>query len=129
MTISTNKGTWGVYPWFAEDGDEWIDPSDLPRFKALIPYGKVFQCTEEGEFLTLQYGAEKFRVKPGLYRPVSAVPAFAIGSAVTVKNKPEVQGRIADIEWHFKQEAPFYFIEVNGKRKSSRYAESDLAPA
>ncbi|MEF3304118.1 DUF6960 family protein [Paenibacillus sp. GYB003] len=123
------KGTWGLYPWFAEDGEAWIDPADLPRFQALIPYGKLFQCIEDGEYLTLRYGSDAFRVKPGLYKPVSAAPAFGFGSEVTVKSKPELRGRIAGIEWHFKNEAPFYYIEANGKRKSTRYAESDLAPA
>lgn len=38
------KKTWGIYPWFIENGAECINPLDLERFKKLSPYGKVFEC-------------------------------------------------------------------------------------
>ena len=124
--MSYNVNTKGLYPWFIDDGEELIAPSDLERFKNLSPYGKVFECIDEdGEYITLKYGEEIYHVKPKLYKQVGA-SIYPIGSEVRLTIKPEVTGVIIDINWHSKNNAPLYYISVNGKRKSTRYMNDEL---
>lgn len=125
--MSENKNTWGLYPWFVEDGEQLIAPLDLKKFRSLSPYGKVFECIDEDSaYVTLRYGEEVYRVKTKLYKQVSA-PIFTIGSAVRLTKKPEVVGVIIDINWHSKENTPMYFISIDGKRKSTGYMNDDLS--
>lgn len=126
--MTAEPGAWGLYPWFAEHGAELVHPDDLEGFQALMPYGKLFQvAAQEGEFLALRYGDERFRVRPGeLFQPRPA-PAFAFGDAVQVPKKGP--GTVAAIEWHHQRQAPLFFVAVDGKRLKKRYGAEDLAPA
>lgn len=118
--------TWGLYPWFEEDGEALIHPASLASWRELMPYGKVFLCiSEEEEWLTLQYQEHAYKVKPDLYQIVPA-PAFSFGDVVQLAKKPETMGVICDIAWHHKHEKEMYHITVDGKKKSSRYFKEDF---
>jgi hypothetical protein len=119
-----------LYPWFRELGDHLIHSEDVERLAAHIPYGKVFEILGEREdFVLLGYGEQTFRVRPELLRKVSA-PRFQIGGKVTTDvGGLATLGEVAEIRWHFKENAPIYFLRINGKSKSKRYWERDLAPA
>ena len=43
---------WGLYPWFIEHGTELIHPDDLEKFRKETNNCKVFQCIEEGNYIT-----------------------------------------------------------------------------
>ncbi|RCX18762.1 hypothetical protein DFR58_10431 [Anaerobacterium chartisolvens] len=118
--------SWGLYPWFIEDGEYLIFPKDIESFKKLSPYGKVFRCIDEVDgYLVLKYGNETFRVKSDLYKIVDA-PFFEIGCNVKlVKDNTQV-GTIEEIQWHQKNKVPMYYISINGKQKSTRYFNEDL---
>ncbi|WP_346352912.1 DUF6960 family protein [Azotosporobacter soli] len=125
--MSRNKNTWGLYPWFIENGEQLIEPLDLEKFKRLSPYGKIFECIDEdNEYITLKYGEEVYQVKAELYKQVNA-PIFTFGNKVRLTEKLETIGVIIDINWHNKENTPIYLIEINGKRKSTRYMETDLS--
>ena len=124
MNISTNS--WGLYPWFIEDGEQLIFPSDLERFKKLLPNGKVFKCIHEVDgYLVLEYGKNTFRVKSDLFKPVDK-PIFEIGCNVRLVKEHEQEGTIEAINWHYKNDEPMYYLIINGKRKSTRYFNEDL---
>jgi hypothetical protein len=118
---------WGLYPWFEESGTTLVHPDDLDAFRKLVPYGKVFAVArDEGDFIRLAYGAQVFRVKPDLLRHVDA-PKFAIGDRARIANKPgDVE--IDAIQWHHKDERPFFLVKRNGKVESRRYWADDLEP-
>lgn len=123
------KGAWGLYPWFEEDGKELIEPSYREEFRNLQPYGKVFLCIgEQDEFIVLQYKNQSFLVEPTLFQIIST-PEFTFGQTVSIRRNPEVLGSICEINWHYKREKEMYFIEVNGKKKSSRYFSEELISA
>lgn len=124
--MSKFKNSWGLYPWFIEDGEHLISPSDLESFKKLLPYGKVFNCIDEVDgYLTLRYGKDTFRVKPDLYKAVNK-PSFEIGCNVKLAKDNTQEGTIIEINWHHKNDSPIYCISINGKRKSTRYTDEDL---
>ena len=124
--MSKFKDSWGLYPWFIEDGEQLIFPDDLESFKNLLPYGKVFNCIDEVDgYLVLQYGKCTFRVKPDLYKTVNQ-PRFVIGCNVKLAKDNTQEGTIEEINWHQKNNSPIYYISINGKKKSTRYFDEDL---
>ena len=78
---------WGLYPWFIEHGTELIYPDDLENFRKEMNSCKVFQCIEEGNYITLKYNDRLYKVKDNLFRPV-LVSKFDFGEEIEiVKNK------------------------------------------
>ncbi len=124
--MSKYKDSWGLYPWFLEEGEHLIFPSDFENFKKLLPYGKVFKCIDEvAGYLVLQYGKNIFRVRSDLYKIIDK-PLFEMGCNVKLAKDNTKKGTIEEINWHYKNEVPMYYISINGKRKSTRYFNQDL---
>lgn len=119
------KNTWGLYQCFQGTDDEMVDFDCREDFFALQPNGKVFQCisTQEGK-ITLKYGEKVFRVDPKLYKIVRE-PLYKVGDRVEIIEKSSV-GKISDVNWHIKDDVPFYFVEVGGKKSGKRYKDYDL---
>lgn len=117
---------WGTYPWFPDRDRHTVHPDDLERFTALSPYGKIFR--QDGEvdgYLVLAYGPERFRVLPGLFQRLDVAP-IEIGTAVSVKGAAERVGVVSDINWHTKDNRPFYVLRFGDKRHSRRYWAEEL---
>lgn len=116
--------TFGVCNWFPEHGGHLVAPHDLEGFTALRPNGKVFQCLgDESGFLVVRYGDRLFHVSQEVVKSVPS-PEYRIGQTVITKGK---YGVVVDIEWHFKDSVPIYFLTFEGKRSSRRYFENELA--
>lgn len=116
--------TWGVYQAFQGIDDDMIDIDDRMNFFGMIPNGKIFECVNEGENLTLRYGDKEFRVNPQLYKVVNE-PKYKIGDKVNIISKSKIV-EITDINWHIKENTPFYFVQEDGKKSTRRYYESEL---
>jgi hypothetical protein len=121
-------GSWGLYPWFVEHGEDLIHPSDRKSFATLFPQGKVFRCEGISDgYLILRYGEEMFRVRPDLYRVVSP-PIYEFGQRVRERLGSGTVGRIRGIGWHFKKQSPYYLLQVDDKAKSRQYFDEELEP-
>jgi len=122
MTI--NDQAFGVCNWFPEHGEHLVFPNDLADFIALRPNGKLFQCVgKEFGYLVLSYGERRFHVGQDVFKAAPA-PRYRVGQSVKTSQK---QGVVADIEWHFKDSVPIYYVAFSGKRSSRRYLEHELA--
>lgn len=120
--------TWGLYPCFQGTDDGMVSSDCREEFFALQPYGKVFQCiSSNGEMITLKYGKKIFKVNYKLYKKVRE-PQYKIGDEVEIIEKSLI-GQIADVNWHFKDDTPFYYIEIDGKKRKKRYRDCDLINA
>ncbi len=118
-------GTWGLYQCFRGIDDEMIDSECRVEFFELRPNGKVFQCiSTQDEKIILKYGEKAFQVNPRLYKIVKE-PLYKVGETVEIIEKSTV-GQIVDVNWHIKNNAPFYFVEVDGKKSGKRYMDFDL---
>lgn len=115
---------WGTYSWFEEHGIELIYPNDVEKFRKEANNCKIFMCIEEGEYLTLKYNNNYYRVKEKLFRSVPA-PKYDFGQIVKIKNSNE-EVKIADIMWHFSKHEHYYFVIADNKKKTRRYFESEL---
>ncbi len=94
-------------------------------FFALQPNGKVFQCiSTQKEKITLKYGEKVFRVNSRLYKVVGEL-LYKVGDRVEIIERSLV-GQISDVNWHIKDDAPFYFVEFGGKKSGKRYRDCDL---
>ncbi len=69
-------------------------------------------------------GKKKFKVNPCLYKMV-AEPKYKLKSCVKIIKK-SIVGQVIEINWHFKDNEPFYNLEIQGKRSSRRYKENEL---
>lgn len=116
--------TWGVYQAFQGTHDDMIDINDRMNFFGMIPNGKIFECVNEGENLTLRYGDKEFKVNPQLYKIVCE-PKYKIGDKVKIISKLKIV-QITELNWHMKDNTPFYFVQEDGKKSKRRYYESEL---
>ena len=118
-------GTWGLYQCFQGTDDNMIAAENREEFFALKPNGKVFQCVSMSDgMIKLKYGKKEFRVNPKLYKVVNE-PQYRLGEIVEIIEKSSI-GQIIDVEWHIKDNAPFYFLEIEGKRSGKRYKDYDV---
>lgn len=116
---------WGLYPWFLEHGTGCIHRLDQEAFKALMPYGKVFHCVAiQDDFIVLEYSTRHFRVIADLFKAVNP-PAFSFGSKVQVKATSKL-GTVEGIEWHYKRDEEFYFLNIDMRVRSRRYFRNEL---
>ena len=119
------KNSWGLYPWFIEEGEDSIHQNDIEKFKQLNPYCKVFYCKSNDEqYLTICYNQNCYKVKPKLYE-IIPTPKFTFGNKVNINDKAEY-GEVIEIMWHYSKAKEFYHLKVNGKKKKKRYYSEDL---
>ena len=117
--------TWGLYQCFQGIDDDMVDSDCREDFFTLQPNGKVFQCISAyGDMITLKYGEKVFRVNPKLYKIVRE-PLHRVGDKVEIIEK-SIVGQITDVNWHIKDDTPFYFVKVDGKKSGKRYRDHDL---
>ena len=118
-------GQFGTYQWFIEHGAEKIHPDDLERFKSEAHNCKIFEFVEDhAEYITIQYGNNQYRVVKDLFKPVP-VPKYRIGQRVKAKSTNE-DAVVSDVMWHHDMKSHYYFLIVNGKKKSTRYFAADI---
>jgi hypothetical protein len=127
--MTEKNETWGLYPWFSENGEEWIDSKNQEQFRLLQPYGKVFQLIEKNDnWVLLKYSESEFLVKKDLFQEIPK-PCFHFGQVVCEKSKSERVGEIVDITWHHEKRKEMYFLKFNGKLSKKRYFCDDLLEA
>lgn len=123
---------YGYYPWWPEDGEEWIHPQDVEIAKRLIPSGRVFRRDgEQGPFILLQYGHDRLRVRRTLWMEVEP-EGFDIGDLVEVvpqgmQNEPQT-GVIREMMWDAEADAIRYQISVADAPVETLFGREDLVP-
>jgi len=121
---------YGYYPWWPEDGNEWLHPEDVELARRLIPSMRIFRREgEQGPFVVLHYGNIKLRVKRTLWQEVRA-EGIEIGDWVEVlsrgyRNTPRT-GVIREILWDDAMRGLSYLLSENGKPIVKCYATEDL---
>jgi hypothetical protein len=121
---------YGYFPWWPEDGDDWVHPEDVAAARAMIPGQRVFRRDgSEGEYVLMHYGPVTLRVRRSLWQEVEP-PAFEIGDFVEVLsrgmlNEPRI-GTVRELLWDERAEAVRYQISENGQPIEQLYAREDL---
>jgi Family of unknown function (DUF6960) len=121
---------YGHYPWWPEDGNDWIHPDDVARARRMIPSGRVFRRDgTSGDYIVLHYGTVTLRVRRTLWQEVEP-EGFEIGDWVEVLprgmlNEPRT-GTIAEILWDKYASELRYQIVENDRLIETRYSRDDL---
>jgi hypothetical protein len=121
---------YGYFPWWPEDGDEWIHPADVAAARAMIPSGRVFRRDgNDGDYVLMHYGAVTLRVRRTLWVEVEP-EGLEIGDWVEVLsrgmlNEPRT-GIIRDMLWDERSRAMRYQILENAQPVEQLYALEDL---
>ena len=121
---------YGYFPWWPEDGDEWVHPADVAAARGMIPSGRVFRRDgSEGEYLLMHYGQVMLRVRRTLWQEVEP-EGFELGDLVEVLsrgmlNEPRT-GVIREMLWDERARALRYQISENGQPIEQLYAREDL---
>jgi hypothetical protein len=121
---------YGYFPWWPEDGDDWVHPADVAAARAMIPSGRVFRRDgREGEYLLMHYGETMLRVRRTLWQEVET-EGFEIGDWVEVLsrgmlNEPRT-GVVREMLWDERARALRYQISENGQPIEQLYAREDL---
>ncbi len=120
----------GYFPWWPEDGDDWVHPDDVAAARHMIPSGRVFRRDgAEGDYVVLHYGATRLRVRRTLWQEVEP-EGLEIGDWVEVltrgmRNEPRT-GTIREMLWDDRRERMRYQILENGQPIEQLYTRDDL---
>lgn len=121
---------YGVFPWWPQDGNDWIHPHDVRVARRTIPSSRVFRREPVSEeYFVLRYGRIAIRVKPALWKVLRA-DGLDIGDRVEIlsrlgQNLPAV-AVIREMRWNADARQIEYFLRRAGRNLSRGYAAADL---
>lgn len=121
---------YGYYPWWPEDGNDWLHPEDVELARQMIPSSRVFRRDgEQGPFVIIHYGSSRLRVNRTLWQEVDS-EGFEIGDWVEVlsrghRNTPRT-GVIREIRWNSSERCLNYNITDVDKPIPNDYSAEDL---
>ena len=121
---------YGVFPWWPENGNDWLHPEDIDLARRLIPSLRVFRRDGvTGPFVVLHYGETKLRALPSLWQEVR-YEGFDIDNWVEVvsrghRNTPRT-GRIREMLWEPRSKTLRYLITENEQPIAKMYTCDDL---
>jgi hypothetical protein len=121
---------YGCFPWWPEDGNDWLHPEDVATARAMIPSGRVFRRdSSDGDYLLMRYGDVTLRVRRTLWQEVEP-EGFELGDCVEVlsrglQNEPRT-GVIREMLWDRRAKAIRYLISDNNVPINEEYTRDDL---
>ena len=123
---------YGHFPWWPEDGDDWVHPEDVPLARELIPSQRVFRREgETGPFILLHYGDQTLRVKRTLWRELKGV-GFEVGDWVEVLSRGMLNtprtAVVRDVLWNERKKRIEYQVTESDGPIHNRYTAEDLRP-
>jgi hypothetical protein len=123
---------YGYYPWWPENGDDWIHPEDVALVRTLIPSDRVFRRDgAKGPYIVLHYGELRIRVVRSLWQEIGG-EGYEIGDWVEVLSRGQLNtprtGTIREVHWDRAARARKYQIFENDQPISTWYYAEDLRP-
>lgn len=121
---------YGHFPWWPEDGDDWVHPDDVALAHKMIPSGRIFRRHgSQDEYVLMHYGEDCLRVRRTMWQEVES-EGFEIGDWVEVltrgmRNEPRT-GTIREMLWDNRGQQIVYQITDNGQPIEQLYARDDL---
>jgi hypothetical protein len=125
----------GYYPWWPEDGDDWVHPEDVELARRTIPGQRIWRRdgvrpASGGDYVVLHHGADRLRVRRTLWLE-APFEGFWIDDWVEVlphgmKNDPET-GRIREVLWNDHEQAVRYqILTADGVTLEREFEAADL---
>lgn len=94
---------YGYYPWWPENGNDWVHPEDVEVARQTIPSQRIWRRDgQRGDFVVLAYGELTLRVRRTLWRELRW-EGFDIGNLVEVRTRgmqnDHRTGTITEMRW------------------------------
>ncbi|HEX4413810.1 MAG TPA: hypothetical protein VH107_09295 [Lacipirellulaceae bacterium] len=121
---------YGCFPWWPENGNDWVHPEDVATARSIIPSGRIFRRDSgHGDYLRMQYGDVTLRVRRTLWQEIEP-EGFEIGDWVEVlscglRNEPRT-GIIREMLWDQRANVIRYMISDNNVPINEPYTRDDL---
>ncbi len=124
----------GYFPWWPEDGDDWIHPEDVALARTMIPSPRVWRREGEtsGGYVVMHYGETRLRVRRTLWKEIRP-EGYDLGDLVEVRprgmtNEPHT-GTIREVHWDDHAGAIRYWLTLpDGTPLERGFAVDDLKP-
>lgn len=102
MDLKTDP-KYGYYPWWPENGNEWVHPEDVELARSTIPSPRVWRRDgQHGDFVRLTYGNLALRVRRTLWRELRW-EGFDLGDLVEIRTRGMTNehrtGVISEMHW------------------------------
>lgn len=123
----------GIYPWWPQDGVQWIHPDDVQLAEQLIPGNRIFQREYLNEtYSRLHYGDVSIRVKPTMWLEVST-DGYLIGDRVEIRSQMGKQtpgiATISEMLWNRRSGEVEYVLTANDQPLPHTFHVDDFQPA
>ncbi len=121
---------YGYFPWWPENGNDWVHPEDVAVARSMIPSGRIFRRDGvSGPYVVLHYGAVRIRVRRTLWCEVRP-EGFDVGDWVEVRsrclrNTPRT-GSIREVLWDDHEREIRYQVREVDCLVETLYAAVDL---
>jgi len=121
---------YGYYPWWPENGDEWVHPEDVAVARGMIPSKRIWRRDGTlGPFVFLHYGEVNIRVRPVLWVEVNG-EGIELGNWVEVLSHMQKNthciGQVREMFWNMYTRSIGYRIQSSQQIEPKTYASSDL---
>lgn len=129
----------GYFPWWPENGDDWVHPEDVATARSMIPSPRIWRRdgvvpsdreSASNAYVVMHYGERRLRVRRTLWREVLD-EGFELGDWVEVRprglvNEPHT-GRIRERHWDEHAGVVIYFLILADETRLERsYQAIDL---
>lgn len=121
---------YGCFPWWPENGNDWVHPEDVATARSIIPSGRIFRRDAgHDDYLVMRYGDVALRVRRTLWQEIEP-EGFEIGDWVEVlsrglRNEPRT-GIIREMFWDQRNNVIRYLISDNNVPINEPYTRDDL---
>lgn len=121
---------YGFFPWWPEEGEEWIHPDDVQLARQWIPGNRVLRRDgEQGPYILLHYGDQRLRVLRTLWKELAG-EGFDVGDMVEIRTRgmqnEHRTGSIREMLWDDNAETIHYQIDEAGIPVETLYTVDDL---
>jgi len=121
---------YGYYPWWPEDGSDWVHPDDVAVARGMIPSKRIWRRDGVlGPFVFIHYGDLSIRVRPVLWVEVQG-EGIELGNWVEVLSHMQKNthciGQVREMFWNTYTRSIGYRIQSSQQIEPKTYASSDL---
>jgi hypothetical protein len=134
MSLSLKREpVYGFFPWWPEDGDQWVHPEDVALVRTLLPSDRVFRRdAAQGDLVELSYGPIRFRAQRRLWKEIRW-EGLGLGDWVEVRPRglanEHATGVVHEVRWDEHREQLVYQITPSGGLPlEKRFTKDDLKP-
>lgn len=119
-----------TFPWWPEDGCDWIRSDDVIVAKRLIPGHRVFvHSSTDSAYELFEYGDESFRALPRLQKKVKG-DGLLVGDRVEIRSRlgrrRPIIATICDMFWDDYNDRIEYRIRYRNMTSEANYGSDDI---